>query len=329
MGSKEIWVICIDMKHEMTSILQLINKSYDLSRLKEVNNVAVCIGANEGESVKQLSENGADYVITAKYQGNEKTELAEILKQLIRMYEPEMIMFPGNSVGKYLAAICSTVFQAGLTADCIDISLADDGDYVFSRAALNDSVIANIKTVHSNIKMCTIKKNAFPNKNYVFEKECKVIDFTYSINVDKNKLEVFEREEVSAVEDNINWQNAKIVFAIGRGVTSQTYLDYIYELAHRYDATVVGTRAAVETGMIGGKRQVGQSGYSICPDIYIGFGVSGACQHIVGIKNAKRIIAINKDEKAPIFDYADYKIVDSVESIIDEWIKLKQNFTFE
>lgn len=321
MGKNEIWVICIDIQHELTSALQLINKAHELSNIKKVSNVAVCIGKNEEALFKLITENGADYILAAQYQGNDEIELAEILKQLIKEHKPEMIMFQGNCLGKYLAAVCSTAFQAGLTADCIDISLADDGDYIFSRAALNNSVIANIRAINSDIKMCTVKKNSFPFRGYLYDKECKVVHFDYDIIQKKSKLEVLERVKKITIEDNLDWQNAKIVFAIGRGVTNKTYLGYIYDLARRYNAIVVGTRAAVETGMVVEKRQVGQSGYSISPDIYISFGVSGACQHIVGIKNARRIIAINKDEKAPMFEYADFKIINSVESIVDEWMR--------
>ncbi len=322
MASKEIWVVCVNMEYELDPILQLINKAYDLARSKEMNSVAVCIGENDEKTISLFAQNGADSVLEAKYKGNDKTEVAEILKQMIKKYEPEMIMFPGESMGKYLASVCATTFQAGLTADCVDISLSADGDFIFSRAALNDSVIANIKVVNSNIKMCTVKKNAFLNKNYVFKKECKVIDFNYDININSNKIVVLERDEAVAEENDSNWKSANVVFGIGRGVVSKTYVDYIFKLAHRYGAAVVGTRAIVEAGILEEKRQVGQSGHSISPDIYIAFGISGACQHIVGIKNAKTIIAINKDEKAAIFDYADYKIVNSVESIIDEWIKV-------
>lgn len=320
MKRNAIWTICFGGDEERISGLQLVNKAYDLSRKKNVDSVAICIGEVDTDLFQQLTMNGADYIISANYSRHEKADIAEILKQMIQEYTPEMIMFNGNSMGKWLAAVCSTAFSAALTADCIDITLDDNGDYVFSRAALSNSVIARIKAIHTDIKMCTVKKNVFPNKEYEIKKEPEVINFDYEIQSSKSQIEVLSREEFSVMETDMDWQNSKIVFAVGRGVTSQTYLNHINELAKRYHATVVGTRAAVEVGMVDEKRQVGQSGYSICPDIYVGFGISGACQHIVGIKNAKRIIAINKDDKAPIFDFADYKIINSVESVIDEWI---------
>lgn len=322
MDRKSIWVVCLDLRYEIEPILQLINKAHDLGSSQEMNCVAVCIGECDEKTIEQLGQNGADLVIHAYYQGNEKREAVEILKQMIEKYEPEIIMFQGNNQGKYLAAVCATAFEVGLIADCVDIQISSDGDFIFSRAALNESIIADIKVVNSNIKMCTVKQNSFPSKHYTFEKACEVICFTNNIVINNRKIEVLERHEVVDADENRNWQTDKLVFGVGRGVTNKVYLNYINQLAKRYNATVVGTRAAVEAGMIEKRRQVGQSGYSITPDIYIAFGISGACQHIVGIKNAKLIMAINRDEKASIFDYADYKIVDSVEVILDEWMSI-------
>ncbi|URZ01268.1 electron transfer flavoprotein subunit alpha/FixB family protein [Clostridium felsineum] len=324
MNRNEIWVICYNLQCSKTHIFQLVNKAYDLSCINKAHVTAVYIGKNDEEALKSLLQNGADKVLYAEYEEDEQIEIADILKQMISEYVPEMIMFLGNNTGKYLAAVCSTAFQAGLTADCVDISVLDDGDYVFSRAALNDSVIASIKAINCNTKMCTVKNNTFYLKNYNFNKPTHIEKFEYRLLSKKRPHDqILEKKKSTVTMDDINWQSSKLVFAVGRGVLSKQNMEKIKILAVRYGAQVVGTRAAVEEGLIEQKRQVGQSGYSICPDVYVGFGVSGACQHIVGIKNAKQIIAINKDQKAPIFDYADYKIIDTVESIIEEWMKLK------
>ena len=107
---------------------------------------------------------------------------------------------------------------------------------------------------------------------------------------------------------------SNIVFGIGRGVNEDTY-EIIKKLAQKIGAEIAGTRAVVEAGVMGKERQVGQSGINISPNVYVAFGISGATQHIVGIKNAKLVIAINQDENATIFDYADYKVVADVNDI--------------
>lgn len=118
--------------------------------------------------------------------------------------------------------------------------------------------------------------------------------------------------------------NSKVVFAIGRGVKEKYTADIIKKLAYKYKAGLIGTRAAVEEGLIDKEQQVGQSGASICPDVYVGFGISGASQHMVGIRNAKLVIAVNSDENAPIFNFADYAIVDNLNNVIKNLCRLSK-----
>lgn len=127
-------------------------------------------------------------------------------------------------------------------------------------------------------------------------------------------------KELKNTLNEINLSQYNIHFCIGRGAIQ--YVDEIYELARKYNACVTGTRPVVEDGILERDRQVGQSGKSVSPQIYVGFGVSGASQHLVGIRNSKTIIAINNDSKAPIFNFADYGVVANVEDIVRELIKV-------
>lgn len=323
---KDIWVICDDLHIRDVVTLSLINKAYDLGCLNKASVTAVCIGKVHEDDMKSLFENGAEKVLYTELENPSKYEVSEVLKQMIVKWKPELIMFTTNPKDKYLAAVCSNYFEAGLTADCIDISLSEDGKYIFSRTALSDSVIAMIQCINTNIQMCTVKENAFQKKDYHLDFPYYVEKEVYS-SCTKNHVEMEVLKSINCIpkEKEQNWLNAKIVFAIGRGVSGDKILKQIRELAEHYNAQVVGTRAVVEQGLIDKQWQVGQSGFSISPNIYVGFGVSGACQHIVGIKNAKQIIAINQDENAPIFQYADYKIVETIEAILENWMLILES----
>lgn len=320
MGENYIWVVSDEEAYDSTHVLQILGKAKELAEKKGWHVAVICIGVANQVSFDSLGRFGAEKIYSCSLSTNNTYMRADILKKLIKEEKPSAVFFQSTPNGKYLAAVCSTHFESGLTADCNEINIDEDGEFIFSRAALNDSIIANIKCRNSDIQMCTVKYNVFEvpefldsgntNTNIVV----KSYDCSSNIN---DKVEVIERvmKEFDG-EDNNGWQQAKIVFAIGRGVSTAENVRKIENLASKFHAQIIGTRAAVEGKLISKSRQVGQSGASICPNIYVGFGVSGACQHMVGIKNAKVVIAINKDQNAPIFNYADYKIVDDIENIL-------------
>ncbi|WP_158585048.1 electron transfer flavoprotein subunit alpha/FixB family protein [Lacrimispora algidixylanolytica] len=313
----DIWVICDNLKYDSDHSLQLITKAAQLS----LKITAICIGKLNSEAMERLFSYGATKVLYSECENDNIRVIASILKQMIISYNPGMIMFLSSSAGKYLASVSSTYFESGLTADCIDIAIDIDNEYVFSRAALNSSVIAKIKCQNSHIRMCTVKRNVFSIILLNMQRKVDIERFEYAKSSISDKKQVIEKLNFLTYNkyvNNDNWMAAKIVFAIGRGVSNKSNVDLIKRIALKCGAEIVGTRAAVEENLIKKSRQVGQSGVNICPNIYVGLGVSGASQHMVGIKNAKMIIAINSDENAPIFQYADYMVVDDLKTILTE-----------
>ncbi len=246
---------------------------------------------------------------------------------MIKEKQPSLLMFLDNQFAKVVAASLSSRFESGLTADCIDVELDEYGKFIFSRAALNDTVVARIKCINSNFQMCTIKKNSIPIPEAKLENVCgKIEKFDIKIDDELNNssIEIIERV-IRKDENKIDLNSAKVVLAVGRGVKSLETVSLIKKIAKKLNAEVIATRAAVEDGIIEKERQVGQSAISICPNIYFGFGISGASQHMVGIKNAKIIIAVNSDKEAPIFNYADYAIVDDLNNVLKELDILTSN----
>lgn len=171
--------------------------------------------------------------------------------------------------------------------------------------------------------MCTVRKNVFSNYVKEYMEQGPVKEYVSETLCARHKGIKKLSSEICQVISDGKLENASVVFAFGRGIENEKVLKLLYQVADYFGAEVAGTRPVVEDGWLDRSRQVGQSGISIHPSLYFAFGISGASQHIVGIKNAKCIVAINHDEGAPIFEFANYSIVDDCESVLlslAEWI---------
>ncbi len=323
---KDIVVICDSQEYDGEHVLQIITKARSLGDKCDSKVSALCVGHWDDGKADNLFRYGADNIVFCRQDQRFDTPyFVEIIADMVKQIIPKIILVPATVIGKMTAAILSTRFEAGLTADCIDIDFDETGELYFSRAAINDSVIAKIKCINCSIMMGTVKKDVFIKKEYDRREQGTIEEFTYNGIEEKrsDSWEVLERIE-KEVKKDIDINSYKKVFCIGRGVKNKETLERIYSIAEKCGAGVVGTRAVVEEGFIDKARQVGQSGKSISPHIYVSFGVSGASQHMVGIKNAEIIVAVNTDKNAAIFDYADYSMVDNIEAVLNELEKIAE-----
>lgn len=320
--SKQIWVICDEQKNACeTYELSLISKAVSLKDTDD-SVVAIHIGIGTKEQISELFYYGIDKAIVLNVKNEINKEMyTEVLYKMFIQYKPELVFFSDTPLAKHVSAILSTRLEIGLTADCIDIIKNDEGKYTFIRTALSNSVYAYIQCINPIMQMGTLKSNIFPvirmeRQNSVNVEEYK-FDMTKISN--NNRIKLLEEKEIIKEESNeIDISRLRLVIAIGRGIMNCKNVERIKNIAEKIGAEVVGTRAAVEEKFIEKSRQIGQSGISISPDIYIAFGISGASQHIIGMKNSKRVIAINIDQDAPIFKYADYAIVSDVSDILNK-----------
>lgn len=297
-------------------MLQIVSKARILADKSNRKVSVLCIGNYAEDKFKNLMTYGAEQVIICETEEMENIRLfSDIACDAAKAYQANVILVPASVFGKGVAALLSTKLDAGLTADCIDIDVDENDVFSFSRAAINDSVIAKIQCINCDINMCTVKKGVFPKKPYEGNIDGDIFRFEWTKKKEYAKEEVVSCKKCEK-EEEIDISKYPIVFCIGRGVKNQATRDKIIELAERVHAGVVVTRAVVEDYDMNKARQVGQSGKSISPKIYVGFGVSGASQHMVGIKQAELIVAVNNDKNAPIFDYADYSINEEVETFI-------------
>lgn len=296
-----------------------IEKALSLSKGNELGCIYV------GENINLIKSNLVEF-------GVHKLFFAEILsKDIYLLYvkciceiceieKPELIIFPGSKLGKAVAATCEILLDAGLVADCIDISLDKNEKYIFSRTALNSSIIAQIVGMNCSVILCTTKQNAFlSDKNYrrQTERDLEVI----KINIDSlEKIKACNYEVIQSINKmkpslDVDLMKAKVVINIGRGVNKQN-IDRLLQISQISKIGIGCTRAVVEEGNLPQSMQIGQSGKVITPELLILLGISGASQHVAGILNAKKIIAVNIDKDAPIKEYSDIFILADVNEVI-------------
>jgi len=323
MNSREIWVVS-DQQNECIHphIRQILSKAVELGHDNDYSVTVVCIGRLADFEYKLFQQYGADKVIVCSIEEElSDIEFCNVLEKMVYTYvQPALMMFPSSRFGKAVASYMSVRFESGLTADCIDIKADGLNGFVFSRAALNSSVIARIVCINSEIKMCTVKFNVFrekivPNLKEIIVEEFHPEEYTAGLYP---VIEILSREINHETNKTTGINDAKRIFAFGRGSAKEDNIEFLKRNAGKYDAYIVGTRAVVEDQLLSKSHQVGQSGLSIAPEIYVSFGVSGATQHIVGIANSKIIVAVNNDSNAPIFEYSDYAVIDDSGTILRE-----------
>ncbi len=314
-------LICVDEKEHMNT-LRVVRKLRILSKRTLGMVYVICLGNCSSEYIEIINVGGAHKII----HGVSEQSAMAVCEKIIVENQIGLITFLDSVECKVLASMLATKLGGGLIADCIGIEYEGDGKYSFLRAAASDSVLVKIMCKDTKYQMCTIKKNSFSDIEDAKYGSGEVIEY-YSTEERTDSMPQYKvvNREIYKTEGNNFIDNAKIVFGFGRGIKSPPTLMKLRELAERCSAKVGGTRASVEDRLIDEKEQIGQSGISISPNIYVAFGISGAQQHIVGLKNAKIIISINNNEHAPIFDYSDYVIIDNAEEIIEAALQIMKN----
>ncbi|MBQ8824546.1 MAG: electron transfer flavoprotein subunit alpha/FixB family protein [Ruminococcus sp.] len=334
-SNNSILVVCGLNVNSDEHTMQIISKASELSHQTKKQVLLAVAGNYDELRFRAFTDCGADCIIFWEYTKSIGImKYSSFISAVIREYSPEIVLFPATESIKSVAAIISSCFEAGLTADCIDIICDEDNKFHFYRAAVSNSVIAKIVGINSSLSMGTVKEGEFKKKTYSKNDENDNFQIMfYHMNtdeIDKDYLDdIVDIKYREKVEEKTNINNYSIVFCIGRGAEESQTIEKIYRLAEAYNACVVGTKAVIDDNILDKAFQVGQSGKSISPSIYIGLGVSGANQHIVGMKNSQLIIAVNHDADAPIMKYADYAIIDDVNVFLDKMLDMLVSYQSE
>ncbi|MDE6840552.1 MAG: electron transfer flavoprotein subunit alpha/FixB family protein [Oscillospiraceae bacterium] len=280
--------------------------------------VAVVIGCGADEAVKAASEHGADKVIVVdgpEYKHYSTDAYAIALCTLVEKYGPTSMLIGATNNGRDLGPRVSCRLKTGLTADCTALDIDDEtGNVAWTRPAFGGNLMATILCPNHRPQIGTVRPGVF-KKGEAGEAKAEVIKEDIHVADDQIRTQVLEVIKEMGGE-NVDLEGAEIIVSGGRGVGGPEGFETIKALADVLGATVGASRAAVDAGWIAHAHQVGQTGKTVGPKLYIACGISGAIQHLAGMSGSDCIVAINKDPDAPIFDVADYGVVGNLFEVL-------------
>lgn len=319
-----MWVIAEQENGQLMNVtFELLGAAKELCAKLEEKCCAVLVTAAAGELPQQLIAAGADvvYVIEdAKYADYDTELYTDAICQLSKKYDPASIMFGATDDGRDLAPRVAARLHTGLCADCTALDVTDDKLVAWTRPALGGNICATIICDVYRPQMGTVRPKVFKPAELDNTRTGEVIAFTPEAGA-VSRVELVKKEALSS-ENAVKIDEADMIAAGGRGFGSKEKFDVLEQLAALFEnSAVAGTRAAIDEGWLTHSQQVGQSGKSVTPHIYFACGISGAIQHLSGMKDSDIIIAINKDAEAPIFTVAHYGIVGDVNVILPKLIE--------
>lgn len=319
-----MWVIAEQENGQLMNVtFELLGAAKELCAKLEEKCCAVLVTAAAGELPQQLIAAGADvvYVIEdAKYADYDTELYTDAICQLSKKYDPASIMFGATDDGRDLAPRVAARLHTGLCADCTALDVTDDKLVAWTRPALGGNICATIICDVNRPQMGTVRPKVFKLAELDNTRTGEVIAFTPEAGA-VSRVELVKKEALSS-ENAVKIDEADMIAAGGRGFGSKEKFDVLEQLAALFEnSAVAGTRAAIDEGWLTHSQQVGQSGKSVTPHIYFACGISGAIQHLSGMKDSDIIIAINKDAEAPIFTVAHYGIVGDVNVILPKLIE--------
>ncbi|MEN8906571.1 MAG: electron transfer flavoprotein subunit alpha/FixB family protein [Clostridiales bacterium] len=284
---------------------------------------AVGLGFNIENKTIDLIKYGADivYIIDDKNYEKFNDEIySESYFRLIEMYKPEIILIGATIYGRSMAPKIASMLNTGLTADCtgLDIDL-ETKNLIQIRPAFGGNLMATIICPYKRPQIATVRPKVMKAKKVDTSRKGKVIKPKINININ-SKLVIIDC--VKTLSEVVNLSEAEVIVSVGRGIEKKENLILIEELAKVLGAAIGASRAVVDSGWIGYEHQIGQTGITVSPKLYIACGISGAVQHLIGMSSANKIVAINKDPEAEIFQIADIGIVGDINEFIPELIRI-------
>ncbi len=318
-----VWVFAEQRGGALHSVsLELLGKARELASFLNQEVSAVLLGNGVEDLAETLIQYGADYVVLvedprlAQYRTMVYTHAIE---QLIRRFKPNIFLMGATHIGRDLAPRVSRRVAVGLTADCTELTIDPDEKILLqTRPAFGGNIMATIANRFSRPQMATVRPGVMEQRVQP-GKTGDIIRETLSIADTDIKTTILDIVREAKKKGDLG--KAKIIVAGGRGVGDVEGFKVLENLAEVLGGQVAGTRVAVEEDWISADRQVGQTGQSVRPELYIACGISGAIQHRAGIVNARYIVAINRDERAPIFQVADWGIVGDLHELVPEMIR--------
>ena len=327
-----VWVFIEQDEGNIADVsLELVCKGAELARELKVKVEAVLLGENLTSLVPTLHAHGCDNVFVAddaRLALFSALPYAKVMVDLVNRERPNIFMFGATPVGRSVAPRVASQLLAGLTADCTDLRIDDFEDKAKKtvlkqklmqiRPAFGGNIIATIATSWDDPQMVTVREGVMRLEDPVEGRTGEVTPVDVQLDEADLVVDILER---SRIESDVNLKGSQIIVSGGYGVGSKDGFDLIKQLAETVGAVVGASRAAVDAGWIDHDHQVGQTGVTVRPRLYIACGISGSVQHRAGMAESSKIVAINTDADAPIFSVAHYGIVGDLHDVIPKLIK--------
>ena len=318
-----VWVYAEQHKGGIASVtLELLGEGRKLADKRKTRLSAVLIGSGIKDKAKDLIAHGADVVYVADnpaLKDFNDDPYAAILSSLAAEHKPEIILAGATAIGRSFIPKVAAKLYTGLTADCTMLDIdAETGHLHQTRPAFGGNIMATIVTPNHRPQMATVRHKVMKMAPRDDKRRGDIIEVKSGTSSDIRTRVLKTIEEIGST---VNICEADIIVAGGRGMTDPKHLHLLEELASVLGGAIGATRGAVDEGWIPYSHQVGQTGKTVCPKLYIACGISGAVQHLAGMQSSEVIIAINKDPDAPIFSVATYGIVGDVLEVLPIMIK--------
>jgi len=326
-SSRGVWVFAEQRRGTLKNVaFELLSRGRELADILQTELCAVCLGHNV-EDIDRLIAYGADKVYlvdSPDLADNQEDYLTHKLVELIREYQPEAVIAGATALGRAFIPRVAAILNTGLTADCTGLDIDIEKRLLLqTRPTFGGNIMATIICPTNRPQMSTVRPRVFKKGVPDDKRQGQIIKIDFSKEVVKPKTKLLDF--IDDVTETVKLEDADIIVSGGRGLGKPENFKLLGELAEAMGAALGSSRAAVDEGWIPYSHQVGQTGKTVCPKLYIACGISGAIQHLAGMQTSDAIVAINDDPNAPIFEVATYGIVGDLFQVVPMLInKLKE-----
>jgi electron transfer flavoprotein alpha subunit len=322
--SNEVWVFIEQRSGKPADVsFELLSKGRKLAEILKGTLKSVVIGSDVKKVAEETFQYGAKECLLIDHpelKDYKTVPYSRIMSELVSKHVPRIVLYGASFIGRDLAPRVASYTRSGLTADCTDLQISDvtylRQDYkdllLQIRPAFGGNIIATIITPDVPIQMATVREGVMENVPLDTPFKGKIVEIPYASEKIDKLINIIEKHQE---ENKVNLKSAPIIIAGGYGMGSKENFEILHELAHVIGGEVAGSRAAVDAGFIPHERQVGQTGVTV-----MACGISGQIQHRAGMQDSNKIIAINNDPEAPIFDVCHYGIVGDAMDVIPNFI---------
>ena len=328
----EVWVFAEQHNGRLEDTpVELMSKARHLADTLGVKLAAVVLGDGVKDLTTKLIQYGADKVYIAEHpllRAYQTNSYAKVIYDLIHKHQPQIVLYGATIAGRDLAPRIASATRAGLTADCTDLQIGDHTtpkdnkvhkNLLFQiRPAFGGNIVATIINPDRWPQMATVREGVMPMPVPDVKRKGQIVEEKVTLSGPDLPLEILEEHKRPK---KVDLKAARIIVAGGAGVGSKDNFRLVWDLANCLGAAPAATRAAVDLGFIDHDHQVGQTGTTVRPSLYIAVGISGAIQHQAGMSQSQKIVAINNDPEAPIFNVAHYKIIGDLNEVVPRMIK--------